>query len=458
MADQPQTLAQMVRSKYPGQYDDMNDQDLEAKVLQKYPQYADLPRSQAGAPANPQSDSGAISRFVTEAARQLNPITAVQGMKQAAAHPIDTLKADADNRQQVYDQAEKSFKQGDYVGGAAHLLYSFVPFIGPQLDEAGQKMQQGNIAGGLGQSIGLGTALAVPGAIKAGNIRLPGPIADAAQATAESLYRKALKPSTALPAAKASQMVETGLNNQVPVSPAGLEKLSGLIDDVNQKIASEIAARPNQPINPAQAVKNLAQLRSKFSAQVNPASDVAAIDAAKNEFLDQFRSSPGSAVRNMTASEAQAMKQGTYRALGDKAYGELKGATIESQKVLAAGLKEELAKAFPELNALNAQDSALLQLQPALERAVARTGNNNFVGIGAPLVGGAAKAISGSGPVGAVAATLKAAVDMPAVRSQLAFAIAKASKGGISFPAAMAKVSAYSNALGNAVQGPQAPE
>ena len=43
------------------------------------------------------------------------------------------------------------------------------------------------------------------------------------------------------------------------------------------------------------------------------------------------------------AADAQAMKQGTYRALGDKAYGELKGASIEAQKAQARGLKEELA-------------------------------------------------------------------------------------------------------------------
>lgn len=40
-----QTLAQMVRAKYPGAYDDMDDAALEKNVLAKYPQYADLPRT-----------------------------------------------------------------------------------------------------------------------------------------------------------------------------------------------------------------------------------------------------------------------------------------------------------------------------------------------------------------------------------------------------------------------------
>ena len=41
----PQTLAQTVRAKYPGAYDDLDDHVLENKILAKYPQYADLPRT-----------------------------------------------------------------------------------------------------------------------------------------------------------------------------------------------------------------------------------------------------------------------------------------------------------------------------------------------------------------------------------------------------------------------------
>lgn len=52
MADQPQTLAQLIKAKYPGKYDDLSDTDLEQRILAKYPQYADLPRTQSipGAP------------------------------------------------------------------------------------------------------------------------------------------------------------------------------------------------------------------------------------------------------------------------------------------------------------------------------------------------------------------------------------------------------------------------
>lgn len=46
----PDTLAQKVRAKYPGVYDDLNDQVLEAKVIAKYPGvYDDIPKTQTAA-------------------------------------------------------------------------------------------------------------------------------------------------------------------------------------------------------------------------------------------------------------------------------------------------------------------------------------------------------------------------------------------------------------------------
>ena len=47
----PETLAQRLRAKYPGAYDDMTDQQLESAVTAKYPGvYDDIPRTGASAP------------------------------------------------------------------------------------------------------------------------------------------------------------------------------------------------------------------------------------------------------------------------------------------------------------------------------------------------------------------------------------------------------------------------
>jgi hypothetical protein len=50
MSATQQTLAQMVRSKYPGAYDDMDDVSLEKSVLAKHPEYSDLPTTKSAAP------------------------------------------------------------------------------------------------------------------------------------------------------------------------------------------------------------------------------------------------------------------------------------------------------------------------------------------------------------------------------------------------------------------------
>ena len=46
----PDTLAQKIKAKYPGVYDDLSDSELEAKITAKYPGvYDDIPKTAAGA-------------------------------------------------------------------------------------------------------------------------------------------------------------------------------------------------------------------------------------------------------------------------------------------------------------------------------------------------------------------------------------------------------------------------
>jgi hypothetical protein len=155
----------------------------------------------------------------------------------------------------------------------------------------------------------------------------------------------------------------------------------------------------------------------------------------------------------LAAADAQAMKQGTYNILRNK-YGEQGSATVEAQKALARGLKEEIAKQFPEISNLNAAESRLLDLAPTLERAVNRISNNHTLGIGGPIFAGGVKAVTGSTGTAATLGVLKSVVDIPAVKSQLAIALSKGAK--IPYPAAAARVAAYSASLGSAVHDAQA--
>lgn len=173
-------------------------------------------------------------------------------------------------------------------------------------------------------------------------------------------------------------------------------------------------------------------------------------DAGTSNFVlfDERKATITKPPRNLTAAEAQAMKQGTYRQLKGKAYGEMKTAEIEAQKALARGLKEELAAQFPELTALNAKEGALIGLEAALEKAVARTSTRQLIGLDSPLAGAAVAAGTGSGTAGAVAAVMRETLRHPAVSTRLAIALSKGAKSPLS--SSRTRIAAYARALGQA--------
>lgn len=322
-----------------------------------------------------------------------------------------------------------------------------LPVFGQSLWNYGSDIQQKNYKGAAGSALGITAQAAGPKAIESlpaksmlSRMLLMGK-------TPEAAYESALKPSTTLGQTQRTQLAQTGLQEGIPVSQNGLSKLGDLIDKVNADIANKIQSNPNAPINKFKVASRLSQTADRFSNQVSPSADLNSISEVGNDFLD-------TAPDPLTASQAQAMKQGTYRALGDKAYGELKGASVEAQKSLARGLKDEIAEQFPELKQLNARDGRLLDLQDSLERAVNRIGNHQLMGIGTPIAAGAVKAISGSGKLGAIAGVMKSVLDNPGVKSRLAIALS--SPGTPGFIQA-GRIAAYSSALGRASQPQSLP-
>src|SRR5579864_40559 len=398
----------------------------------------------AGTDTKPRTWTDSVGDFGRELWNQVNPVAGIKGAAQLTSSPIQSLKSDAATRQQIYDSAEDAFKKGNYSQGAAHLLYAALPFIGPQLDAAGNNFVQGNYAKGAGASVGMGLSMAAPEAISDLHPIQAAKEAIASSGAPERMYESALKPSTTIPTAKRATIVQTGLENQIPVSNAGLEKIGNLVDDLNDSIKSEIAAGSAQgkTVNAYNVATRLADPYGRFQNQVTPLSDLAKIRETGQEFLENQPA-------NIPASQAQALKQGTYAQLKGK-YGELSSATVEAQKALARGIKEELANQFPEINALNAQESKLIDLNSVLQTAVNRISNHQIIGIGTPIAAGAAKAVTGSAGIGAISGLMKAVFDDPVVKSKLAIAL---TQKGVPTANAASRLAAYSSALGNAATG-----
>lgn len=387
----------------------------------------------------------------------------------ALAHPIDTISNIVSTPDAamlglgmlVGDERSKQQAQALPKTGVARTL-----------GQLGTGAIMGDIAGKMAGAV-------VPRAINAAG-DLAGKAALLGK-TPEAAYESALKPSTILSQADRAAIVKTGLENEVPVSKGGVQKIGDLIEDLNQKIKDTIASDPNRPIDPNKVAVRADDAKGRFATQVNAQTDLNAIEGSRQQFLDEQGRTPGKPAVSPTptgildqygqpimnagkpaipptpasvmgAADAQAMKQGTYRVLRGK-FGEQGSASVEAQKALARGLKEEIATAFPEVGKMNSAESRLLDLQPVLERAVNRISNHQAIGIGTPVAGVAAEAMTGSPGIGRVAMVLKGVLDNPSVKSRLAIAVSKGAK--IPIGQATAKVNAYAASLGAAALGSQ---
>lgn len=87
-------------------------------------------------------------------------------------------------------------------------------------------------------------------------------------------------------------------------------------------------------------------------------------------------------IPRVRAKTARELTQGTYRKLGDAAYGELKGAEKEAQKAAARGGRAIVDEAVPEATPINAEISKRIDLGELLDEAAFRSGKHNTIGLG----------------------------------------------------------------------------
>src|SRR4051812_12467791 len=111
-----QTLAQMVRAKYPGAYDDLSDAQLEAAIDQKHPgAYADLPRTSAPvATEKPEQRlSGVGVQTVSDADwDKLTPLERMQGILKASGYGLTSMLGMGDAGHQAVDHPGATLASG----------------------------------------------------------------------------------------------------------------------------------------------------------------------------------------------------------------------------------------------------------------------------------------------------------------------------------------------------------
>lgn len=363
----PETLAQLVRKKYPGAYDDLTDQQLEAKVKAKFPKVYD------GIPAS--------STPVGAAA-----LSQVEGISQAPWYAKPMI---AGHGPSVLQALEALPAVGGTVGGmlaggaaipagpAALATASGGAALGGAAGESARQLAR-RVLGASAPATSLEAAkdVAKEAAIQGGSQAVGGALGKGLEAGGARLMHSALKPNPSLLkeyGTTAPKLVKTLLDEGVNVTPGGIEKLNLLFQSTNAEITEAVKnATGTIPKNLVAA--RVLPTAQRLAQQVNPRAALRNVGKTVTRFMEH-PTIPGA----LTIPEAQAMKVGTYVQIG-KNYGKMSSASIEAQKALARGLKEEIEAAIPKIQALNAREGQLMAAQAAVGHRVAIAGNRDPVG------------------------------------------------------------------------------
>lgn len=211
-----------------------------------------------------------------------------------------------------------------------------------------------------------------------GGQAVKGVVTPGLQRGAELLMSSALKPTwEQLRTGKAATAINTMLSEGLNVTPGGLTALRTKIGDLNRQIVQSISGS-TATVDKVAVASELQKTLAKVARQATPGADMNAVAKAWSEFMNHPLLA-GKA--DIPVQLAQQIKQGTYKSLESKAYGEVGSASTEAQKTLARGLKEQIAKVVPGVESLNAKESKLLAALDIAERRVLMDANKNPMGL-----------------------------------------------------------------------------
>ena len=101
----------------------------------------------------PAAPPSAASRFGSSLLSGLG-VTSNEQAKQFFTHPLKALMDSIDAQGELAKKAKAAYDRGDYMEAVQHGLNYLVPFVGQQTDEAGNQLKTGDIAGGIGRTLG----------------------------------------------------------------------------------------------------------------------------------------------------------------------------------------------------------------------------------------------------------------------------------------------------------------
>lgn len=199
----------------------------------------------------------------------------------------------------------------------------------------------------------------------------------AMKALGENLMVKALGPlQKDLQSGKALRAAKTMLEEDVNVTKGGIDTLKAKGEALNQKVTDLIASRTGTMVDKNAVASRIQDVITRVEkSQATPQDATAAAERVYDQFLAN-----GIVPKNIPVKQAQELKQGIYKMLKDK-YGELGSETVESQKSIARGLKEEMEKVIPEIAQPNSEAAKLWNAVNVAERKVLLESKKHIAGI-----------------------------------------------------------------------------
>lgn len=244
----------------------------------------------------------------------------------------------------------------------------------------------------------------------------------------EKFYGAALKPSTTLTPTERRGVIATGLEEKIPVSKGGSDKLDALSASQAKVLDATLMSNNIPGISPDDAVNRVRNDTTMAAlATGNPSTNLRRVNNVYDEHLTDpmipDAMTPKQA--NMIKQDLQREVEGLYGALRPPMEGRAK-------KDLARGYRQEIEAAVPEAADINAQIAKLIKLREQLQSAVGRVENRNPLSLPA-MAAGAAGAPSGNA---ANAAGLATMLGLPWMGSEIAFGLDNLRRGEIGLPKA----------------------
>lgn len=312
---------------------------------------------------------------------------------------------------------------GGPVGAAAGAT------LGGAAGEAGRQVLSGEDIDPKG--------VAVQGALQGATEGLGGVVTKAAPAIAKSVYRGFLKPSiSARMAPKANQIVQTALEEALPITRGGAQTGQRVINELRTEVSGILSQAQGSIDLHSVAERVRAFAKRKYFKPGADQSDYKAALAVADR-LDQHPSlglPPGAKPTRVAVSPAvgDETKRALDASVGDAGFGVKTGAQRTTEKFARREVRGDLEGVAPTIAPLNARESKLIDATRAISQAVERESNRNAMfGVPSIMAGamGGAEYARGGDPASAAAMALAARAGMhPAVASRIAITAYRLSK------------------------------